>query len=210
MEDSTLVKQAYKLQKEDNNSQFEWAATIKYLLSKLELSAFWNNPESVSTLTFSKLCASKLKDMFVTEWRSNLNHGSNRLIGHNKLRFYKQFKYTFRFEPYLHLIPNFQLRKVISKFRCSDHDLEIEKGRHKKLKIEDRICKTCKTAIESEEHFLRFCPDYGHLRQGYFPQTNSFLQWVEILKCDNKLSAFNLANFLSKSFKIRKALVKSN
>ena len=28
MEDYTLVKQAYKLQKQDNNSQFEWAATI--------------------------------------------------------------------------------------------------------------------------------------------------------------------------------------
>ena len=45
----------------------------------------------------------------------------------SKLRFYKQVKESFEMEPYLKVIPIFHIQKVITKFRCSDHILEIEK-----------------------------------------------------------------------------------
>ena len=48
-------------------------------------------------------------------------------------------------------ISDFQIRKAITKIRCSDHVLEIEKGRHRKIPRADRICKFCdKNSIETE------------------------------------------------------------
>ena len=46
-------------------------------------------------------------------------------------------------------LPCFNYRKLITKFRCSDHQLEIEKGR------EERICGLCTdNAIQIEDYFL--------------------------------------------------------
>ena len=58
-------------------------------------------------------------------------------------------------------IENFDNRKVLVKFRCSDHSLEIEKGRHKKIPRTERFCKLCSTDIlETEKHFLFECKVY--------------------------------------------------
>ena len=111
-----------------------------------------------------------------------------------------------RCEPYLDLICNFQIRKCITKFRCSDHRLEIEIGRHKNKKVEERVCKTCGQGIENEEHFLRWCPRYTPLRQRYFGLPHNFLDWLVILKCETKSIAYNLGNFIKKSLVLRESV----
>ena len=151
-----------------------------------------------------KVCKSKLKAKFVEEWntlRLNLDSSS-------KLRFYKTFKETFGRESYLDVVPDLQMRKVISKFRCSDHPLEIEKGRHKKLSVEERICKLCRTDVETEMHFLKSCPIYDKIRLQIFG-ANPDLNWNDVVKCRDQKSAFNLANFLSKAYKLRTKLLAS-
>ena len=37
------------------------------------------------------------------------------------------------------------------------HNLEIEKGRHQNIPLNERICKLCKLEIEDEIHFLLQC-----------------------------------------------------
>ena len=37
----------------------------------------------------------------------------------------------------------FAKRKAITKLRCSDHELEIERGIHKEIVMETRMCKLC-------------------------------------------------------------------
>ena len=44
-------------------------------------------------------------------------------------------------------------RKALSAFRISAHRLNIERGRYMKLKVEDRLCTTCKV-IEGEIHVI--------------------------------------------------------
>ena len=61
----------------------------------------------------------------------------------SKLRTYKLFKKELRAETYLNL-PQFNFRKLIAKFRCSDHQLRIETGRHQKLEVSKRTCDMCK------------------------------------------------------------------
>ena len=46
--------------------------------------------------------------------------------------------------------------KSLTRLRISAHTLEIERGRYKKLKIEEQLCKTC-LKIEDEPHFLLDC-----------------------------------------------------
>ena len=164
----------------------------------------FRNPLLTNTHKFSKVCKERIKALFISQWRSQVNNGLPRQLGGNKLRFYKQFKTSFQMEPYLNLIDNFHLRKCISKFRCSDHVLELETGRHKQIKLEQRLHKMCKVAVETEDHLLRFCPKYNHLRLQYFGNIPSFLECVTIMQCDDRKSAFNLAHFLTTSFKIRK------
>ena len=64
---------------------------------------------------------------------------------------------------------NGNLRVILTKFRLSDHELNIEKGRHKDIKRQERFCPCCslKKQIENETHFLLECPYYNNLRQEF-------------------------------------------
>ena len=111
-------------------------------------------------------------------------------------------KSSYERESYLRNVNNFDIRKNITKFRCSDHTLEIESGRHKKLRVEERICKMCNIEVEDERHFLIVCPLYAELRSRYFNnyQENDI---IDSLKCPDKPTAFRIGNFLMKAMKLR-------
>ena len=56
------------------------------------------------------------------------------------------------------------LRITMTKFRASDHKLNIEKA----IRREERYCHTCKTkVVDSEEHLLLDC----NLNSGYINGT---------------------------------------
>ena len=162
----------------------------------LGLDAYFQNPRIVKTESFAKLCLTKLKEKFTVQWHF-------KLANTDKLRFYKLFKTNFRREAYLDLVSNFHLRGCITKFRCSDHRLKIETGRHRNLPVDERLCETCVNKVETEEHFLRWCPKYSNLRLKYFGRPHCFLDWLEVLKCENRMSAYNLGNFLTKALVLR-------
>ena len=72
-----------------------------------------------------------------------------------KARFYHSFKVDIKFEPYLNIICDRSLRVVLSKFRLSDHELNIETGRHHNIKHDERYCPFCNdNSIEDEYHIL--------------------------------------------------------
>jgi hypothetical protein len=41
-------------------------------------------------------------------------------------------------------------RNILIRFRISAHNLEIEKGRHQNIPLNERICKLCKLEIVDE------------------------------------------------------------
>ena len=129
-----------------------WIATIEKLINYFNLSESFQNP--------SKLRYDAKKGMhtsFVEFWKNNIKTNG-------RLEFYCKHKNVFKFEEYLHL-PSFDKRKAITKLRCSDHELEIEKGRHKNIPREARCCKFCnKNEIETEKHSLFECNYYDDIR----------------------------------------------
>ena len=59
-------------------------------------------------------------------------------------------------ESYLLQLSNLKNRQFITKFRSSDHNLEIEKGCYKNIPREQRLCNICNN-IEDEDHFFLHC-----------------------------------------------------
>lgn len=90
---------------------------------------------------------------------------------------------------------------TLTKFRTSNHDLFIEKGRHSypKIPIEERICEHCtETKIEDELHFFMQCPKY-HLDRQELIQNINFTQEVNT---DDKKFIFLMRNKNSEVIKM--------
>jgi len=57
---------------------------------------------------------------------------------------------------------------LISKFRLSSHQLQIEKGRYKNTLRSKRIYLYCNLhEVEDEFHFVFICPKYDRIRTNY-------------------------------------------
>ena len=98
----------------------------------------------------------------------------------------------------------YQLRKVISRIRCSNHSLAIEKGRHNNPKTprQDRLCTICKGhVVEDEGHFLLECTVYSHLREHH---NMNFETVPDMLNMENQ---HQLAKYLVSSFDLRQRLI---
>ena len=106
----------------------------------------------------------------------------------------------------------FEHRKVLSKFRCSDHTLSIEVGRHKGLEVEQRLCKMCQlNLVEDEFHFLAICPAYDNIRAGLLLAANAELldpykQFSKIMSSENIAVISRLAEFIIDANKLRDSL----
>ena len=143
LDNNTLVKKALV---ENINLRTNWLQTIENLIRHLNLC---DKIDAAGKFKISTHDTMQIK--FKAWWKETLNSNNERL------NFYRTVKNDFSMERYLHL-PDFGQRKQITKLRCSDHQLEIEKGRHKrpeKTPRELRVCRLCDiNSIETEEHFL--------------------------------------------------------
>ena len=75
------------------------------------------------------------------------------------------FKTLLNPKKYLQVINNYFIRKPLTRFRISNHQLFIEEGRHREIDPIDRKFKFCDMkCVENEIHFLLVCPLYHNLR----------------------------------------------
>ena len=200
MNTNSLVSKALQDQMNETK-QSEWLQTVHFLLKYLGMERLLHNVKEININQFQDECKKKLKEKFVQEWKEQLRKRNT------KLEIYEQIKDKFEREPYLKDVTNFQLRKTITKFRCSDHKLEIEIGRHNNIPRENRFCKTCLTDIENEMHFLCNCPRYNIVRAHYFGKASLTTETGKsILTCKEKEISLKLALYLQKAYKIRETL----
>ncbi len=64
------------------------------------------------------------------------------------------------------LMTRFQ-RSTFAKLRCGILPIQIEVGRFRGQKEGDRKCPVCKTAVESEIHFMFECSAYDAIRNEF-------------------------------------------
>ena len=98
---------------------------------------------------FKSTTKSVIPSYFVNNWKNKLlNEDIPRLIT------YKTINNEYTLPKHLGL--PYQLRKVVSRIRCSNHPLAIEKGRHTNpiTPREERFCNFCdEQVVEDEDHF---------------------------------------------------------
>ena len=113
----------------------------------------------------------KIKSYFEESLKKKL---TTAISEQKKLRTYSSFKTVLKFEPYLCVVKNVQIRSCLSNFRMSCHDLEIERGRYdtKPKYFSERYCLFClKDGVlvtEDEVHFSANCPLYRTRRKKLF------------------------------------------
>ena len=150
------------------------------------------------------------KDIFHQNSFSKINGADS------KLKTYSAIKSSVGREDYLSIIQNTKERIAFTKFRLSNHELMIEKGRHMKIEKRYRLCPFCPTEVEDEQHFLLKCPIYNHLREElfinilhilpdfYIHPNEKFLFWF-LLKCP--LTLQYSAHFISQAEELRSFIV---
>ena len=99
-----------------------------------------------------------MKNNYISFWKQQIDNS-------RKLSFYSIFKKQYNQEDYLTFIKDPSQRRMLTKFRISNHKLLIEYGRYQKITREERHCKTCNTgAVEDEFHFSFEYPSYNNIR----------------------------------------------
>lgn len=155
-ETNTILKEAFLLSTSMNKNNHEsWVGCIQKFFKYLNLEYIFTNVSKYKTNFIVNKVKENLIEVFKNQQLNNITsiQGTSKNSSGNKLRTYKKFKNSFTFESYLH-IGSKSNRQIITKFRVSAHDLEIEKGRYIGVKAENRICKLCETEVEDEFHFL--------------------------------------------------------
>ena len=190
--DNTLVKKALL---ENIGLRTNWIMTIEKLIDCFNLSDKIGNH-----LKFKRQTKIEIDRAYVNHWTIELSKSDL-----SRLNFYKDIKGEFKMKKYLHL-PNMEHRKVIAKIRCSDHHLEIEKGRHKNIPRNERKCRLCSFGeIETEEHFLIKCNAYSTLRTKY-----ENLEFTLIPELFKEIDWESLGNYLVEAFTFRKNYLDPN
>ena len=164
--EDTLVKRALL---ENIHLRTNWITTIEKLTNLFDLTDLPRNLSPKNLSLFKTKTYKNIRDKYILFWAENKEKDEA-----SRTQFYDKIKTQFSFENYLE-IPNFSQRQAIAKLRCSDHKLEIEKGRHNKVPKEERLCRVCDSGeIETEEHFLIKCKFYDNLKLRY-----------QLVQCEN-------------------------
>ena len=167
MDDSRLTKRVFLFyyDRPGNN----WCSDVRNIATELDILDSYDNKQ-IFDISMARLkCITQMSE----DWVLDLNNKP-------KLRTYKLFKDELSAEPYVkYYVPKCE-RSIFAQLRLGILALCIETGRfvntfdpvsglHRKLKVEERLCKLCNTnATEDEFHFLFACPKYVNERQKLF------------------------------------------
>ena len=147
--DSLVYKVINYTESNDNQEQYKWLSTVKFIPELCYLEYVWKDPDKIENSILITKCFNLLIGRYINFWQDCIkNYESccpNRFQsnGGNKLRTYKLLKSDYKMEPYLYFIRDSEMRRNLAKLMCSNHSLLIDSGRYLKLEVADRICKRC-------------------------------------------------------------------
>ena len=96
------------------------------------------------------------RERHISEYRS---------VGQSSLQKYRVLNPEHQIADYLCRVSCYMNRRLISRFRCQCHGLQVDNGRFEQISRDDRLCQVCHNkVVEDEQHFLFDCPAYSHIR----------------------------------------------
>ena len=131
----SLLQKAYNEILTISDELCDWKSIIKYILKVLGLESLFDHPSSFSTAQVKRKFKDKLPFTFIHKWKKQISQACPESVRVSKLRYYKLFTTSFQMAKYLQTLKSFRLQQVMTIFRCSDHNLCIETGRHKNINL---------------------------------------------------------------------------
>ena len=132
-----------------------WCKDIWQILCTLEMEDTFYNRETCD-LNYVREQLYKLQEI---NWKKAILHKP-------KLRFYRTFKKSQQLENYVKFNLTGAQRSFMAQLRFGILPIQVETGRFRNVKLEERICTLCQlNEVEEEYHFLFQCPTYVNLRQ---------------------------------------------
>ena len=183
-----------------------WVGNIREYLERNGMMGFYINSYENKPPFIHKKLFQRLSDIFHQNAFSEISSPQS------KLRNYGLLKTKIGLENYLTTISNPLIRRSVSKFRLSNHNLNIETGRYQNIPKEMRFCHFCRDIVECEVHFLVACPTYKALRDEILKCKPSFAYYSQIEKFQYLLSDENIlatSELIHNCFEVRNLLVKN-
>jgi len=198
-------KRCYNMLRQlDEAGRTTWATQVKMLLFQYGFGYAWIHGDVGNTVAFLKLFQDRLKDCAKQKILASINSSPKAIS-------YKLYKSNLHPERYLSIPLPYILKKTLSNFRCSSHNLMIEKGRHMKIDRQFRFCQYCQTkniyVIDDELHFLLVCEKVKQLRHKYFLEEwlhsdPSEALFIRLMSDSSQRGIYALSRFLKSAFEL--------
>ena len=198
--DNCILKTCYEEMVNEND---KWIENIRLELDILGLAFLWFT--AYDEKSAFKIIEQRMKDVYIQEMRSEIDTMA-------KCNFYKFLVNRHCLQFYLTKPLPVKTREIITKFRISGHNLNIEKGRYVNVDRNDRKCSLCNmNEIEDEYHFILQCPIYEisrkrHIKKYYY-QNSSVYKLLQLLSTENVKELRELGKFLIEANLIRDTLI---
>ena len=129
-----------------------WSSCLKYIFFIHGFGEIWEN----RIKTFRSIGATQIINQRVIDCSDQNNPWM--LKSQPKMRTYCAFKNTFKIENDILSLKSIEKRTLLSKFRLSDHRLEVDVSRYHRPKKnpEERLCPSC-NILEDEINCLMAC-----------------------------------------------------
>ena len=163
-----LVTEAFNINKEMHNEGiYTWYSFAKNIFEEFDLEDADINQFDKSFNQIKHSLKKKIKSAIHDTYSKKVQSKLSSLTDSSKIFLYSKIKSEFKIENYLTDMPNFKTRQLLTKFRVSDHNLEIEVGRYRNIPRNERLCVNCKR-IDDEFHFFLHCDRNILLRKQLF------------------------------------------
>ena len=202
LDDAFLLSKSLHL-----DGTYSWYTYVSNICksNNIDIDEIQNIDYSKGMLSFTKRINKNIQEEYEKIFFNKLQT----MTDNNKTYLYSKLKSDYKIDDYL-LKYNFENRRNICKMRTSDHFLEIERGRYKRIKREDRLCKMCnENVIENETHYFFHCSKYNEIRKDFetnmhteLSNLNDFDKLIKILSSMDHLQF--IAPFIKKSLLLRK------
>jgi len=165
-----------------------WSRDIKLILTECDLQDYFSldkgtvNIQQVENVLITK---------FLEKWHADM-------MSMSKLQIYSNIKEGFGLETYVRDNTGYKIRSLITSIRAGTLPIELERGRWRGVKRENRICKQCSLGeVEDLHHFLLKCPCYSEEHKDLHPKLGQLTDVADILRLKPK----DVAIFALKCFK---------
>ena len=196
MEDERITKTCFI--KDMENRSNNWSSNVMQLFEKLEISSNFDQLLPVEI----EAVRPKIVALIESEWKTQVDSKP-------KLRSYKLFKSNFGAEEYVCQYLSRYKRSLFAQLRSGILPLNIEIGRYRGVRVEDRICCFCTPdKVESEMHFMVECCKYDIQRAELynklsfditFANSNNQEKYNKLMRCYYK----EATEFVAKAWTIR-------